>query len=296
MPKTPHISRRSQAAPELVDPHAEQRSAPGGAQPLQPDAGRRLGKVRVGRQRQDRLSAALAEERDGLVRKRRARRRSPTRGRLRPGRSRGLPRRSRGRACSCGATRGEEAHEGGLGGEVELGRRSARLAELRLVLGAGQAEWPGGGEVQLVARTPAARNQTHVVARGRRSRRPASAGSRRRRCRCRARRCRRPPGCRAPRTPGQSLRSPRPAPSRPRGFSGLPKLRQSVIPSGSPPAQATLRAASRTASAPPVNGSSAPIRPVPSSVTARPRYDGRSRSTAASRPGRRTVRDCTSWS
>ena len=34
------------------------------------------------------------------------------------------------------------------------------------------------------------------------------------------------------------------------GFSGLPKLRQSVKPSGSPPAQATFRAASRIAAAP----------------------------------------------
>ena len=45
-------------------------------------------------------------------------------------------------------------------------------------------------------------------------------------------------------------------------------------PSGSPPAQATLRAASRIAAAPPVNGSSEPMRPVPSSVSASPRYDG----------------------
>ena len=36
-------------------------------------------------------------------------------------------------------------------------------------------------------------------------------------------------------------------------------------PIGSPPTQATLRAASRTASAPPVNGSSAAMRPWPSS-------------------------------
>ena len=48
------------------------------------------------------------------------------------------------------------------------------------------------------------------------------------------------------------------------GFSGLPKFRQSVKPIGSPPTQATLRAASRTATAPPVKGSSDPMRPVPS--------------------------------
>ncbi len=55
------------------------------------------------------------------------------------------------------------------------------------------------------------------------------------------------------------------------GFSGLPKLRQSVKPSGSPPTHATLRAASRTASWPPTRGSSEPMRACPSSVRARPR-------------------------
>src|SRR3954453_20019168 len=39
------------------------------------------------------------------------------------------------------------------------------------------------------------------------------------------------------------------------GFSGLPKLRQSVRPSGSPPAQATLRAAPSTACTPAAKGS-----------------------------------------
>ena len=53
-------------------------------------------------------------------------------------------------------------------------------------------------------------------------------------------------------------------------FSGFPKLRQSVKPSGSAPVQARLRAASRTASAPPVNGSSDAIRPWPSRVTRKP--------------------------
>ena len=42
------------------------------------------------------------------------------------------------------------------------------------------------------------------------------------------------------------------------GFSGLPKLRQSVSASGSPPAHATLRAAPSTASTPARNGSRSP--------------------------------------
>ena len=79
------------------------------------------------------------------------------------------------------------------------------------------------------------------------------------------------------------------------GFSGLPKLRQSVRPIGSPPAHATLRAAPSTACTPAANGSDSPGRG-PCSATASPRSDGRSRSTAASNPGRRTVREPTSWS
>ncbi len=69
------------------------------------------------------------------------------------------------------------------------------------------------------------------------------------------------------------------------GFSGFPKLRQSVKPSGSPPAQATLRAASRTASAPPTKGSSRAIRPCPSRDSARPRSEGRRRSDGSIEPG-----------
>src|SRR2546423_230129 len=42
------------------------------------------------------------------------------------------------------------------------------------------------------------------------------------------------------------------------GFSGFPKLRQSVSASGSPPAQATLRAASSTAWMPAFRGSRSP--------------------------------------
>ena len=79
-----------------------------------------------------------------------------------------------------------------------------------------------------VAGLPAARHARARPARARRSRRPASAGSRARRSRCRARRCRRRPGSRAPRPPARSPRSPARAPSAISGFSGLPKLRQSV--------------------------------------------------------------------
>src|SRR2546421_256733 len=75
------------------------------------------------------------------------------------------------------------------------------------------------------------------------------------------------------------------------GFSGLPKLRQSVSASGSPPAQATFRAASSTASIPAERGSSRAAGPGPSSETASPRMLGRRRSTAASSPGRRALAD-----
>ena len=78
------------------------------------------------------------------------------------------------------------------------------------------------------------------------------------------------------------------------GFSGLPKLRQSVSASGSPPAHATFSAASITARQPASNGSRQPSGG-PSSETAMPRVPS-IRSTAASSPGRRTVREPTSWS
>ena len=78
------------------------------------------------------------------------------------------------------------------------------------------------------------------------------------------------------------------------GFSGLPKLRQSVRASGSPPAQATFSAASITAAQPASTGLRQPSGG-PSSETAMPRVPS-IRSTAASRPGRRTVREPTRWS
>ena len=190
----------------------------------------------------------------------------------------------------------ERLDERRLRGEVELGRAARHLAPPRLVLRSRERRLPSLDEEQDVALVPRPQGRVARRARGRRSPRPVSGGSRRRRCRCRARRCPDTMG-----TPSASHACAMPsiasASSQPiSGFSGLPKLRQSVKPIGSPPAHATLRAASRTASAPPVNGSSEPTRPVPSSDSASPRHDGRSRSTAASRPGLRTVRDCTSWS
>ena len=78
------------------------------------------------------------------------------------------------------------------------------------------------------------------------------------------------------------------------GFSGLPKFRQFVRPSGSAPAQARFAVHSSTASTVPVYGSQATRRPEPSIETAIPRGDCGSASTAASAcSGRRTVRDCT---
>src|SRR5205807_1816742 len=78
-----------------------------------------------------------------------------------------------------------------------------------------------------------------------------------------------------------------------RGFSGLPKLRQFVSPSGSAPTQARFAAHSRTTSTVPVYGSQATLLPLPSIDTASapspPSWS--SDSTAASAvSGRRTVR------
>ena len=52
------------------------------------------------------------------------------------------------------------------------------------------------------------------------------------------------------------------------GFSGFPKFRQSVMPSGSAPVHATLRAASATVALPPSYGSSATSRLLQSTLTA----------------------------
>ena len=65
---------------------------------------------------------------------------------------------------------------------------------------------------------------------------------------------------------------------------------------GRAPVQATLRAASQTAAAPPRRGSSHVRRPLPSSEIAIARRDGVSRTTPASPPGRTAVPEPTSWS
>ena len=190
----------------------------------------------------------------------------------------------------------EEADQRRLGRQVELRGLAAELAVQRLVLRAGERELGLAGEEDDVALPPARPGRRARRGRGRRSRRPGWGGSSGRRCRCRARRCPRRRGSRAPRPP-RAIPSIASASSHAiSGFSGLPKLRQSVRASGSPPAQATFRAASSTASAPPVRGSSDASRPWPSSETASPRSDGRRRSTAASSPGLRTVREPTRWS
>ena len=168
----------------------------------------------------------------------------------------------------------QEPDERRLGGEAAVGR---------------------GREQHRVARLPLRPGPSARRRRARRSRPPASAGSRRRPSRCRARRCRRRRGSRARRPPARSPRSPVRAPSAIPGFSGLPKLRQSVRPIGSPPAHATLRAAPSAAGRPRGSGPSRRAAG-PSSATASPRSDGRSRSTAASKPGRRIVREPTRWS
>jgi hypothetical protein len=80
------------------------------------------------------------------------------------------------------------------------------------------------------------------------------------------------------------------------GRSGLPKFRQFVMASGVAPVQATLRADSATAWAPPRYGSSEPKRPLPSAEIATAFNVPSTRITAASPPGPATVWPCTNWS
>ena len=184
--------------------------------------------------------------RRGRRRRRRARASSAARRRRRADRA---PPRPRGRASAACRRRCRSAPGARSPGSAGVPAEASRITS------------PG------CQRTGDAANVGHET---RRSRRPASDGSSGRRCRCRARRCRRrsaaPSASHACAIPSIDSASSHPI----SGFSGLPKLRQSVKPSGSPPAQATLRAASRIASAPPVNGSSEPTRPVPSSVSGEP--------------------------
>jgi hypothetical protein len=80
------------------------------------------------------------------------------------------------------------------------------------------------------------------------------------------------------------------------GFSGLPKFRQFVRPSGSAPTQARLRAHSSTASTVPVYGSQATRRPLQSIETARapvPPSQSSASTAASAASGRRTVREPT---
>lgn len=77
------------------------------------------------------------------------------------------------------------------------------------------------------------------------------------------------------------------------GRSGLPKLRQSVMPRGRAPVQAMLRAASATVALPPSYGSSATSRLLQSTVTASPKPVPSTRSTPASPPGAMSVPPCT---
>src|SRR3954449_12846598 len=94
------------------------------------------------------------------------------------------------------------------------------------------------------------------------------------------------------------------------GFSGLPKLRQFVSPSGSAPTQARLAEHSSTASTAPRYGSAATRRPLPSIATAiagrapspsagystasgSAPPDGSSSTAASADSGRRTVREPT---
>src|SRR5262245_52019946 len=80
------------------------------------------------------------------------------------------------------------------------------------------------------------------------------------------------------------------------GFSGLPKLRQSVIASGLAPVQAIERAASATAIAAPPYGSSAQKNGLTSLLIARALRVPLTRTSAASPPGRSTVLVPTMWS
>ena len=79
-------------------------------------------------------------------------------------------------------------------------------------------------------------------------------------------------------------------------FSGLPKFRQSVSPSGVAPTQERFRAASATAAMPPVWGSRWQYRPLQSTVRASPLEVPLMRTTAASAPGASTVLLRTKWS
>ena len=77
------------------------------------------------------------------------------------------------------------------------------------------------------------------------------------------------------------------------GFSGLPKFRQLVSPSGAAPTHARLAAHSSTASTVPVYGSAATRRPLPSIETPIDAPLSRTSTAASACSGRRTVREPT---
>jgi hypothetical protein len=77
------------------------------------------------------------------------------------------------------------------------------------------------------------------------------------------------------------------------GFSGLPKFRLFVVPSGSAPTHARFDAHSSTTPTVPQYGSQATRRPLPSIDVATPRPFSSRRTAASASFGRRTVRDWT---
>jgi hypothetical protein len=80
------------------------------------------------------------------------------------------------------------------------------------------------------------------------------------------------------------------------GFSGLPKFRLFVVPSGSAPTHARLAAHSKTDADRAVVRVARDPRPLPSIDVAMPRPFSSARTAASACSGRRTVRDCTSQS
>src|SRR3974390_1356448 len=79
-------------------------------------------------------------------------------------------------------------------------------------------------------------------------------------------------------------------------FSGEPKLRQSVTPTGSAPTHARFLTASATACAAPLEGSSPHAKALQSVVAARAVLVPGTRTSAASAPGSTTVPAPTDWS
>ena len=151
-------------------------------------------------------------------------------------------------------------------GSAPDGGRPRELGELRArQRGLERADERDRIAIARKAEPPAARDRRRAC---RRCRRPGWGRSARPGPRCRARRCRPRPGSpsawhasASPSTASVSCHATC-------GFSGLPKFRQLVSPSGSAPTQARLAAHSYTASAAPRRGSHATRLPLPSIETA----------------------------